>query len=799
MSLILSRYRSGIATSRLAPERLETALLAVERQSPDCPIDLESLWAELSPDRSVDILSWLIKADLRGRFARGERPDVAAYLARFAALRENRERVVSLVYEEFCLLKEQGIAPVPEEFCGRYEPWRDSLLEQLRCHELLSQAAGARPSMARFPSPGDRFRSFRLKELLGQGGSARVFLANDESLGDREVALKLSSERGTEASIQGRLDHANIVPVLSVIDDAESGLRALCMPYRAGKTLEEVIHLINPESRPRFAAILRQVLAAPDGQSVVSEPSAPGWQGFPTDGTYAEGVAWIGSMIAGALSYAHGRSVYHRDVKPANVLLTVREGPQLLDFNLAHAPHSADRAQSALRGGTLPYMAPEQLEAFLDADKWGNVGQAAEVYALGLLLLELLTGRRPQAPDPKLPLPRAIRELLDHRLAENALDLSRGQSIPRGLETILSRCLAPTPQDRYPSAAALANDLRRFAENRRRIGRRVRGVALAATVLGVIAGLGGFWLVRSERINAPQFVAEAFLAIEKQQWTQARKSVKRAKRGDPLLYQVYWASSVVNGKDGNLAAALEDADRAIALSSRSIVPLPAETLVKLHLQRAAVLVHLKRPEEAKASYRKAIEVAPKLPSSYANLGAITARDGEFEVAIEAFANALELGEFGPNQVNQATLGEYHVRLATIYLDYGNQIQAKGTAHDVIRAEPCYLHAEQRLTTAKELAQRRAIAADKPWSDPDRLTWDLLAARAQIALGDVASAREDYHESVRRFEAANSLIQNAAARSGRGRSLDVLRGQVVGRLEIDRPKVTDKAVVIHGHK
>ncbi len=103
-------------------------------------------------------------------------------------------------------------------------------------------------------------------------------------------------------------------------------------------------------------------------------PQGDGWNGFPTRGTYSQGAAWIAMVLARALHYAHGRQIHHRDVKPANILLTINHGPQLLDFNLAESPHSADHAQAALRGGTLPYMAPEQIRAFLNPELWSNVG-----------------------------------------------------------------------------------------------------------------------------------------------------------------------------------------------------------------------------------------------------------------------------------------------------------------------------------------------------------------------------------------------------------------------------------------
>jgi len=185
--------------------------------------DLEDLWTRHGG--SLSVLTALAKEDLRCRFARGQRPAVASYLERFPDLQAERDRVVSLVYEEYCLREERGEPLDPDQFCDRYEPWRDSLESQLRYHRLLSQVVGPAPAPPRFPEPGERFRWFHLRSILGQGGAARVYLADDEELGGRRVALKVSPDRGEEPSILGRLDHAHIVPVLSVAREPETGLR----------------------------------------------------------------------------------------------------------------------------------------------------------------------------------------------------------------------------------------------------------------------------------------------------------------------------------------------------------------------------------------------------------------------------------------------------------------------------------------------------------------------------------------------------------------------------------------------
>ncbi|MBV8609225.1 MAG: serine/threonine protein kinase, partial [Singulisphaera sp.] len=420
---------------------------------------------------SISLLASLIKADLRCRYARGEAAAVAEYLEQFPALRDEGDRVLSLIYEEFCLREERGERPDPERFCDQYPAWRDSIASQLRYHQMLSGVAGAPPPPPpRFPEPGERFGGFQLIAQLGQGGAGRVFLARDESIGGREVVLKVSADRGQEAAILGQLQHPHIIDIRSVVDDPGTGLRGLCMPYRPGLPLNAVIEVIRRDyasSRPRTARAFWEVVAASaaKGQSPAL-PNSPGWVGFPLGGSFADAVAWIIATLARALAHAHEREIFHRDVKPANVLLTLRDGPQLLDFNLAHDPHSVGQAEAARRGGTLPYMAPEQLQAFLDPADWGRVGAAADLFSLGLVTCELLSGRPAETPDATLPLSRAIRGLLDLRADFRVSIRRHDPGVPCALEAIVARCLAYSPDERYPDALALADDLERFLERR---------------------------------------------------------------------------------------------------------------------------------------------------------------------------------------------------------------------------------------------------------------------------------------------------------------------------------------------
>jgi serine/threonine protein kinase len=467
-------------------DRLDQVVQVLEQEwSRHGDVELKRFWSEqkrvqsFASIESLGLLVELIKTDLRCRFDQGQTPTVAAYLEQFPELRAADTRVLSLIYEEFCLSEERGRAPDVESFFERYPDWKDSLASQLRYHQLISTAAGLQPPVPVYPNPGDDFQEFHLDSLLGTGGTSRVFLARDNSLGGKQVVLKVSLDRGQEPKAQGRLDHPHIVPVNSVTFQIERQLRGLSMPYRVGLPLDEIIKRVKPAERPRKAIALWHALVDGSGGQVIPGtndelvrmltlgayrlgPRGDGWEGFPVRGTYAQGVAWIVMIVARSLHYAHGMRTFHRDVKPANVLLTLQHGPQLLDFNLADSPHSADQAQAALHGGTLPYMAPEQIEAFLNPELWGKVEAKADIYSLGLVFRELLTGEMPELPPETISSQRALRHILERRPFLEVSVRRLNSTIPHGLDAIVAKCLALSPADRYADAQALAHDLDRF-------------------------------------------------------------------------------------------------------------------------------------------------------------------------------------------------------------------------------------------------------------------------------------------------------------------------------------------------
>jgi serine/threonine protein kinase len=195
---------------------------------------------------------------------------------------------------------------------------------------------------------------YRRERLLGRGGSAEVWCCTDEAL-DRQVALKLvtssggedSGRVGDEARLLARLSHPGLVPVYDAGTD-ETGRPWVVMELVDGETLAD--------------AIRRGPM-----------PS--------------ERVADIGARLADALAYVHGEALIHRDVKPANVLLGQDGRVRLTDFGIARLVDAAKVTATGLTVGTASYLSPEQVTA-------EPVGTAADVYSLGLVLLECLTGER---------------------------------------------------------------------------------------------------------------------------------------------------------------------------------------------------------------------------------------------------------------------------------------------------------------------------------------------------------------------------------------------------------------------
>jgi tetratricopeptide (TPR) repeat protein len=239
--------------------------------------------------------------------------------------------------------------------------------------------------------------------------------------------------------------------------------------------------------------------------------------------SYVEAVLWLAARLADGLGHAHERGILHRDLKPANVLLTDEGQPMLLDFNIAEDTKRRSGAAAARMGGTLPYMAPEQLIALQGGDD--KVDARSDLFSVGIILCELLTGRSPYPAQP------------DHEAGGLYAMIEERRQPPPGLrrwnpavspavESIVRHCLEPAMGERYQSARELLDDLERQLSHRtlrhapepslrERAGKWVRrhprlasstsvGLVAAALLvgLGLLFAVRGYQLARWEERQA---------------------------------------------------------------------------------------------------------------------------------------------------------------------------------------------------------------------------------------------------------------------------------------------------------
>jgi tetratricopeptide (TPR) repeat protein len=384
-------------------------------------------------------------------------------------------------------------------------------------------AAGYRPGgdtgvTATFaPSSHIAGARFRILRFHREGGLGRVYVARDEELG-RDVALKeIRPDKVAEADLRGRfvleaeinggLEHPGIVPVYSLGTYAD-GRPVYAMRFVEGDSLKEAIDAYHKEH------------ARPDPNAV-------------------EFRKLLGRFIdvCEAIAFAHSKGVLHRDLKPHNVMLGRFGETLLIDWGLAKAtgrrepvgpaaaceatlvpPSGSGHAPTLGVLGSPPYMSPEQSAGAVE-----SLGPLTDVYGLGAILFALLTGEPPVEGG-------AVEEVLD-RARRGAIRPPRSlnANIPRALEAVCLKALATRPDDRYPSARALADDLERwladepvcavrepFAEQVRRWAKRNR-TAFASASAALLAGLVGISALAAQQFRANVRLGAALAETRKAQ------------------------------------------------------------------------------------------------------------------------------------------------------------------------------------------------------------------------------------------------------------------------------------------
>ncbi|HEV3083818.1 MAG TPA: protein kinase [Gemmataceae bacterium] len=394
-------------------------------------------------DATVSPIAPLL-VDQQNRWQKGERVLVETYIAQQPSLQSDSQVMLGLIANEIIIRQRKGEDPPAEEYRQRFPQFASALELHFADNKTGADLAfpktlpldkptldsGKQPTVVA-PPHADAAPGYEIREVLGRGGMGVVYKAWQRSL-NRMVALKMilaGSHAGSEdvlrfrieAESAARLQHPNITQIHEVGE--ANGRPFFAMEYIPGSSLAD--ELDGTPQPPRVAAELIEILAR-------------------------------------AMQHAHERGIVHRDLKPANIMLmesaaepgftTSLGQPKITDFGLAKRLDADLRqTQTGAVLGTPSYMSPEQAAGNISA-----IGPCTDIYALGAILYDMLTGRPPFKSNTladTLHQVQAMEPVSPGRLEPN---------VPRDLETICLKCLRKEPARRYPSALALATDLRRY-------------------------------------------------------------------------------------------------------------------------------------------------------------------------------------------------------------------------------------------------------------------------------------------------------------------------------------------------
>jgi serine/threonine protein kinase len=373
-------------------------------------------------------------AQLSRRLRGGEECRAETLFTAFPTLQVDADRAIDLIYTEYVVREELGQKPTAAEYYTRFPQWREYLERQFRIHELVGdEAAPAAPGGAvstvvhesagggNGSDPGPWLDEYERLEEIGRGAKGVVYKARQAGL-NRVVALKMvlagahaSADElarfRREAEGLARLRHPNVVQVYAVGD--EDGLPFFSMEYAEGGSLARRIG-----GKPQPAR---------------------------------QAAAWM-EAVARGVHHAHEQKLIHRDLKPGNVVLTADGVPKVMDFGLAKwLEKTTGTTQDGDIRGTPSYMAPEQAAGRLD-----QIGPRTDVYGLGAILYELLTGQAPFRARSRIDVLKQIQER----------DPPRPRAVNRAvdaeLEAVCLKCLEKKPAERYAGAEELADDLARW-------------------------------------------------------------------------------------------------------------------------------------------------------------------------------------------------------------------------------------------------------------------------------------------------------------------------------------------------
>ncbi len=599
--------------------------------------------------------------------------------------------------DEFAERLRRGESPTIAQYADSHPELADEIRELFPSIQMMEQLASRREQQRlasklhpQTYSPDiERLGDYRIVRRIGQGGMGIVYEAVHESL-NRRVAVKVllpqlaaSPQQVArfvrEAQAAARLHHTNIVPVFGVGED--HGYHYYVMQLIAGEGLDR-----------------------PYARKTCAECGDHDWQA----------VARIGVQAAEALAYAHAQGTLHRDIKPANLLLDTSGVVWVADFGLAKVLDDVTLSHSGSIVGTLRYMAPEQLN--------GQAEARSDIYSLGLTLYELLAGR--PAFEDAAP-SSLIRKIMQGEAIPLGQILPR---VPRDLETIVAKATSRDVADRYASAAEFAEDLRRFLEDRPIHARRVTVAehtwrwarrnpllaVLSASSLALLLAVAMLSTISYVQVRRAYDQVDQALGQARRSESNAVAAARQAEQERQRTQEEYERA------DANLTVALAALDQiSDKLASR---PLPQS--IRLDTDEVSSLQAIGGLSDADAEIVQSLlqfydQFAAKNADGsvvdfatarvHGRIGEIRTRLGQYEQAISAFRQALDIvAELRSVQPADMVLVRFEAQTHN----------AQGTA--LLKSGDF-----QRAIESHRQAQQLLAAETTPWTDP----WDLRYEKA----------------------------------------------------------------------
>jgi serine/threonine protein kinase/Tfp pilus assembly protein PilF len=622
--------------------------------------------------------------------------------------------------EDYVAACDRGAPPDRSSFLRAHEAIAVELAECLEGLDCLHGAdawfrgddlAATGPGLGSIDRPDrpDRLGDYRIIRELGRGGMGVVYEAEQVSLG-RRVALKLLPSTAAmdpkkvqrfqlEVQAAAHLQHPHIVPIFAV--GCESGSHYYAMQYVAGRSLAAVIADVKQARQDRSGS--SPTWTWPETGSADQAPSRASKE-HRRDATFFQAVARLGAEAADALEHAHALGVVHRDVKPANLLVDDRGALWVADFGLARLQGDSGLTASGDLVGTLRYMSPEQAMG-----RRGIVDHRTDVYSLGATLYELLT-LQPAFPGGDVP------ALVQQIINEEPIPPSRLEPLaPRDLETIVLKAMAKEAGNRYATAHEMAEDLRRFLDDRPILARRPSPFERAWR-----------WMRRHRTIAAS---VGAFLLLATVCLSISTLAIWRAKS------QVQLES---DGRGAELQRARDNlfiAHRALDLCLKSAEAWfprePGEDRQDRHLIRVALDFY----EQIASRNRKDPIVPDQTFTAYSRIGDIRLTLGDVREAEEAYHKAMEIMVW---LLEQTPGEEQHLfRLAGVLEKYGNLLRRQAVY------EPGVWAVDQSIQLC------RTLVARKPGD-----------VRYRFALAHALNQKANFEGDTGRPERARAIAQEA---------------------------------------